>query len=354
MAGINVIETIVARQVMKLPPWVRIITYFICLFALIYQILSPKFFNGEVREYAGTGYEGTYSPFPDVGVGIKAEGRPISTTSNEKGDWSLPLLDANIFGEIDLRLEFLDEEGNKKFKTVTIPRSLAFTEDIVIGYNRNTPQKFKVLNIETGAGSRPDDSAYEMVKFSWIRAGIAEEGYVEQFNAAKKRVKEEITQILGVNVNDGQVPAPVKEINFKDKMELKRKLEGEYDIKISVDEIKSCVTSDDVAHIVATKKIIQSSQAKHAYYGRFDSAGGWGERFFKVLDKDDSRVPHLGDIIEAVSPVNIRQDYSEYSLLSGWTNTPATGVIKPGEKLLVEEVKMIASDFVWIKFHSIE
>jgi hypothetical protein len=52
--------------------------------------------------------------------------------------------------------------------------------------------------------------------------------------------------------------------------------------------------------------------------------------------------------------VNVRSGCIEYTLLGGWQNKPSTGVVNPQETFLVEEVKQIAGDYVWVKLRRID
>lgn len=86
----------------------------------------------------------------------------------------------------------------------------------------------------------------------------------------------------------------------------------------------------------------------YAFYG-IRTNGSWDSRYFKIVGDSPAEPPKVGDTLEAISNVNIRKDYITFGI-TGWTNAPTLGVIKPGDILDVLEVKRVVSGYYWIKF----
>ena len=86
----------------------------------------------------------------------------------------------------------------------------------------------------------------------------------------------------------------------------------------------------------------------YAFYG-IRINGSWDSRYFKIVGDAPAEPPKVGDTLEALSNVNIRKDYITFGI-TGWTNAPTLGVIKPGDILDVLEAKRVVSGYYWIKF----
>ena len=347
MALPTVFESIIANQFLKIPPWARIVTYFVCLLVIVYQVLFPKFIDGEVRNYKGDNFEGSFAPYRDANVGTKYHGRFIATSTSDKGDWSLPLLDSVITGDIDLRIEYLSPTGETLYESVTVPIKTALMDDVLIGYNANTQQKFKLLN-QIVDEIPPDDTAGSPVGFVFMSSAYAQEKYQQQYAPVKSEIDNVIQTLRPAT------PAASAELSYSEKKAIQADIETKYNIKLDTTDIQQSKSTEDLTKIAVTKIIAKSGADNYAYYGKFNAAGNWAERYFNTLDDSTSRTPKSGDIVQATATVNIRAGYIEYSWLKNWENKPVIGTINPGEKFLIEEVKRIAGDYVWVKLHPVD
>lgn len=347
MAVPTVFESIIANQFLKIPTWARIITYFVCLIVLVYQVVFPKFIDGEVRDYKGESFDGSFAPYRDAKVGTKYHGRFVATATNDKGDWSLPMLDSAITGDIDLRIEYLSPDGETLYESVTVPRKTALMDNVLIGYNASTTQKFKLLNEIDVETVSPDDRAGAPVGFNFINSVYAQEKYQQQYEPVKKEIDNVVQTLRPSATSSGDLSYPEKKAIQKD-------IETKYNIQLDTVDIQKSKSIDDLSKIAVTKIIAKSGVDNYAYYGNFNAGGNWAERFFKIVNDNPKRAPQSGDIVEATGTVNIRAGYIEYSWLKGWENKPVIGTINPGEKFLIEEVKRVAGDYVWVKLHPVD
>lgn len=343
----TVLESIIANQFLKIPSWARIITYFVCLIVIVYQVIFPKFIDGEVRDYKGEDFKGSFSPNRDTKVGTKYHGRFIATVTSAKGDWSLPLLDSAITGDIDLRIEFLSPKGETLYESVIVPRTIALMDNVLIGYNANTTQKFKLLNVVDTETVSPDDRAGMPIGFNFITSAYAQEEYQQQYAPVESEINKVVKKLRpSVTTSD--------DLFYSEKKAIQSDIETKYNIQLDTVDIQQSKSVKDLSKIAVTKIIAKGGVNNYAYYGNFNTSGNWSERYFKIIGSESKRAPQSGDIVVATGTVNIRAGYIEYRWLSGWENKPAIGVINPGDKLLIEEVKRVAGDFVWVKFHLVE
>ncbi len=347
MAVPTIFESIIANQFLKIPSWARIITYFVCLIVIVYQVIFPKFIDGEVRDYKGDSFEGSFAPYRDAKVGTKYHGRFVATATSEKGDWSLPLLDSAITGDIDLRIEYLSPTGETLYESVIVPRKTALMDNVLIGYNANTTQKFKLLNQLDADDVSPNDSAGAPIGFNFINSVFAQEKYQQQYAPVKSEIDNVVQSLRPSATSSG-------ELSYSEKKAIQADIESRYNIKLSTIDIQQSKSADDLSKIAVTRIIAKSGVDNYAYYGNFNAGGNWDECFFKVIGDNPKRAPQFGDIVEATGTVNIRSGYIEYSWLKGWENKPVIGSINPGEKFLIEEVKRVAGDYVWVKLHPVD
>ena len=348
MATITLFENIVATQIMKVPTWARVTVYLLSFIVLVYMTIFPKFIDGEVRVYKGSDFEGSYQPFIDADIGIKYHGRPFSTPTSVKGDWSLPMLDSaiKVSGDIDLRIEYTSATGEDLFMSVSVPRSIALMDNVLIGYNESTTQKFKLLNkINTESGS-PDDQAKTSTESFFINSAYAQERYQKEFNPVKNEIENLVKNI--------RKEMPNGELSYSEKKVIQADIEEKYKIKLNSVDVKQSKSVDDLTKLSVTKIISKSGGDNYAYYGSFDGDGNWSDRFFDVVNESPAQAPQVGDIVKATGSVNIRSGYIEYSWLKGWENKPVIGVVKADEEFLIEEVKLVAGDYVWVKLHQVD
>jgi hypothetical protein len=88
----------------------------------------------------------------------------------------------------------------------------------------------------------------------------------------------------------------------------------------------------------------------YAFYG-IRSGSSWESRYFKVLGDAPAEPPKVGDKLQALSNVNIREDYISFGI-TGWSNALTLGVIVPKDKLEVIEVKQVVLGYYWIRFEN--
>ena len=347
MAAPIFLESIIVGQFLKIPIWARIITYFVCLFVVVYQIVFPKFIDGELHEYQGGGFTGGYAAYRDAKVGTKYHGRLVATATNEHGDWSLPLLDSAITGDINLRIEYLSPNGDTLYESVVVPRKMALMSNVVIGYNVNTTQKFKLLNVDESETVSPDDSAAVSSEFNFINSAYAQENYQQKYAPVKTDIDKVVKTLRSDLTTSG-------DLSYSEKKMIQSDIETKYNIQLNTEDIQQSKSVDDLSKITVTKIIAKSGITNYAYYGKFNANGNWSETFFKVLGDNENRAPQPGDLVESTKAVNIRAGYIENSWLNGWQNKQIIGSINPGDKLLIEEVKRVSGDYVWVKLHLVD
>lgn len=341
-------ENIIANQFLKIPLWARIVTYFICLLVAIYQILFPKFIDGEIRVYNNNNFSGHFSAYRDAKVGIKYHGRYIYSSTDTDGNWALPFLDSVINGDIDLRVEYRALNGEEQRQSISVPRTIAITDNIIIGYNESTSQKFKILNKIDTENEKPNDNASIQLTNEFIRVAYAEDIVQQQYSPIKKAMDDSIGKLRKSDNSK-------EELTYSEKKVIQSGIEEKYQILLNDSDISQSRSADDLARLATTKILSKNSSPQFAYYGQFDSTGNWADRYFDVvIDGMPARAPKAGDIIQATGKVNIRAGYIEFSWFNGWENKEVIGTISPGDRLLVEEVKYIAGDFVWIKFYRVD
>jgi hypothetical protein len=90
-----------------------------------------------------------------------------------------------------------------------------------------------------------------------------------------------------------------------------------------------------------------STPGDWAYFGR-RNGNGWDEVFFKDQTRDPVSTPDVGDIVIATGTVTIRKGPIQF-INSNWVNQKSTGIIRPGQRLTVLEVKFILDVYVWIR-----
>ncbi len=102
-------ENMLLNQFEKMPPWVRIVTYFVMLVVFVYSVLAPNVLSGEVQEKQGNGtYIGGVAS-----VGLIVNGHDYRTESNEEGTWALPIAN-RIPQTIELKIRAKMERGYSK------------------------------------------------------------------------------------------------------------------------------------------------------------------------------------------------------------------------------------------------
>ena len=347
----TIFESIIANNFLKLPPWARIISYFIFLLVFLYQTLIPKFINGEIKEYTANDFEGEYVPYREARVSVKYDGKPIAAETANAGHWSLPFLYSPInHTDIDLSIEYRDPNGETLTRSLIVPWKTALTSNIVIGYNPHVTQKFKLLNGANTKNGAPNDTASTSVGFSLISTAYAQDNYKQQYEPVSKEVNDSIGKL--------RRSKSVGNLTYPEKKAIQADIEKKFNIQLDSNDIQQSKSAEDLTRNTVTKILSKSDTAQYAYayYGNFDQSGNWAERFFnvKVGQDNTARAPQTGDIVESTGTVNIRAGYIDYNLIEGWVNQPVLGNIKPGEKFLIEEVKYIAGDYVWVKIHRID
>ena len=146
-------------------------------------------------------------------------------------------------------------------------------------------------------------------------------------------------------------------ISRSDELSLKTNIESTFNIQFDSRQWGTIETVGDLSKAVHDKlmdaSLKLSKEIGYAYYGIQQNDGNWSERYFNNESGKKDERPEAGETVIAIGNVNIRAGYIEFKLLRGWQNRENIGLIKANDRILVEEVKNIAGNYVWIKFRRI-
>jgi len=367
-------EQFIAKYFGKMPMAVRIITYITLLFLFVYTSLLPEFIDGEIR-IEDKNYKGEYTPYTLGKVSITIEGKDIITETNKHGKWSIPLID-KLPRDKTITFWYKDENrDDKKFDMQFIGFDLIMGKHLIVYHNPDSSPKFyvkyeknptdspKSISKDKGKNKKNSflniSSAYAQF-ISDISGQVSSEPSIIDLNDTEKQVIDVINKTISttyplINKNTHLF----KDINItgRDEIKLKSNIEKEFKIELRSWEWNNIETVDDLVKLVAkyvNKSLMKvSKEVGYAYYGIQESDGNWDAIYFQNESRQKTERPQAGDIVKAVGNVNIRDGYIEYKFLRGWVNKKKIGLINPEDLLLVEEVKAVAGNYVWIKFRRI-
>ena len=356
--GISFIEQFLGKYFMKMPEAVRIIIYFILLVVAIYLTLLPKFINGEIRLDMGNE---EYRPYTLGRVSMIIDGREIATYVDSQGKWSLPLVDKIPTNQT---LTFWYQDQNRKergcelqlggFDIMRGKHLVVFHDpDKIPRFHMKEEQRNAADKHGTGLSLSPFGILSNLVFAADINMEPASGSTTGMVENRTVQITKEIIQNNSESIDSTAQLYKDLHLSTRQEVILKERLEKEFKITIPAQEWQNSVTLGDLVDLVKLHQRLSPEpgpdNSGYAYYGHLNYDEGWKVRHFMNASKQADAGPERGDMVEAINNVNARAGYIEFKLIGGWTNQKKIGLIQPGDRLLVEEVRNIGSH-IWIKY----
>jgi len=341
------LENFLLNNISKMPLWVRVTSYLVLLALFVYTSLLPEFVDGEIRI---SNEDGSYIYYTLGEVSMVVDGKEISTRLNDKGRWSLPVLE-KIPKDKTISIKYTTRERTQRNFDIILKKSYFLSSRLVVVYhNPDSDQKFYLAEPEDSRGAKVFDQLLELIAPRISYAGVSP--------SERDRVNSIVNELAAEQTKDSTVNIFEKyNLDSKDEILLKEAVEEKHKIKIPAQDWLNIKTSNDLDAVISTEQ--EKTQVKvgteigYAYYGIQNNDSTWKERFFDNTSRNPAGRPQVGDVVKATGQVNIRNGYIEYSFFRGWLNKKIIGLIKPGDKLLIDEVKSAAGADVWIRFRRI-
>ncbi len=359
--SVTFLEAIISKNFGKMPLTVRIITYLCLMSLLIYNSLLPEFINGEIRIEDDEGY----IPFTLGKASMIIEGKNITSETDSRGIWSLPLLN-KMQKYQTIRFEYRDK--NREWKSYDLSFDILktiFRKHLIVYHNPNSSQKFYIKD-ERNKGELDYKMAESSKPIRLNRYINIPQIYAQTITLSENvRLTEEVLSTLNetvirenIQINQNTNLFEDLDITLKEEIILKNRIETKFGIELNVREWDKIETVRDLVNQTEKYSIPSSNwiseEIGFAYYGIQNNDGSWMTRYFENETRMKTERPEVGDFIRAIGDVNIREGYIEHEILRGWVNKETIGLITLNDRLLVREVKLVAGNYVWIKFTMIE
>lgn len=338
----NFIEKMLIDNFLKVPQWLRNITYMVLLILAIYMILLPKEISGAIEIDLGNG---ATSAVDSVDVSYVFNEHYIVAKSGKAGQWTLPVV-SNTIKPYEVRFSL----GDTYSKVTISAKEIFMKEEISILYDPNRNMFYRPISKDDYAAARDSMAGASFELFSKAYAQIEQAVSLNQKDLAVfAREKIHIEQAI----QDIQSKQTIAE-----KIEVIEHANSTYGLNL---ENSMALTSTAVdAKTVAEKLSIDSyldslksnQSAAFLYYGELKEDEGWQERFFRLGTGVEDGIPSKGDLVIAQASVNMRSGYIEHGW-RGWVNKPSLGVTQNGQQFIVEETQRFGP-YLWIKGYQAE
>lgn len=338
----NFIEKMLIDNFLKVPQWLRNITYIVLLILAIYMILLPKEISGSIEVDLGNG---ATIAVDSVDVSYVFNEHYIVAKSGKAGQWTLPVI-SNGIKPYEVRFSL----GNTYSKVPISAKEIFMKEEITVMYDPKNNMFYRPISKDEYKAAR--DSMAD-VSFEFFSKAYAQ---IEQAVLLNKK------DLAVFAKEKAQIEDAIQDIQSKqtiaEKIEVIEKANSAYGLNL---ENSMAITSTEVdAKTVAEKLTIDSyldslksnQSAAFLYYGELKEDEGWQERFFQLGTNAEDAIPSKGDLVIAKASVNIRSGYIEYGW-TGWVNKPSLGVTKDGQQFIVEETQRFGP-YLWIKGYQTE
>lgn len=334
------IEIFLSKYFLKMPPWIRNLTYLVMLLVFVYFIFLPKELNGSVvvKDTDGSEYA-----FEKVTIGYLESSHSISARSGAEGQWGLPLISNTLKG-YELRFTI-----NEKISPIPVSAKEVFMrQDIQVFYDKNSQRFYRPLP----------------------------KGQIESFRDAPQEVSFDFSPITKANAQESSFK-PLTEVSLSEQKRIARQTVEQFQAKVDVEDKLQIINranqqynlglGNSIAFQSSTEDAMKAAESSavdayfqnlqtqqkpvYMYYGEVTNDLGWNERFFSALKDPESSVPDKGDSIKALAQVHKRAGYIKQGWL-GWENPLSLGTTLAGETFIVEETQRIGP-YIWVKGYPI-